>query len=165
MQRCIWRTIQPQRPGFVARAVIMWLCLFSNAQRNEPMRELLTAIPDGEALLALEPEELGAKLLFLARARSEDEFNPEQMASELWPVVRVTPEYPRQRQSEILLAMREASAWLEAQGLIVPAHAPNGRNGWRVLSRRAGRFEIPAGSPNYAVARRLPNEKRHSRIS
>jgi uncharacterized protein (TIGR02391 family) len=85
------------------------------------MRELLTAIPDVEALLALEPEELGAKLLFLARAQPEDMYNPEGMASELWSVNRVTPQYPRQRQSEILLALREAWAWLEAQGLIVPA--------------------------------------------
>jgi hypothetical protein len=35
------------------------------------MRELIAAIPDVEALLALEPEELGAKLLFLIRARQE----------------------------------------------------------------------------------------------
>jgi hypothetical protein len=31
------------------------------------MRELLDAIPDVDVLLALEPEELGTKLLFLAR--------------------------------------------------------------------------------------------------
>jgi hypothetical protein len=32
------------------------------------MRALLTAIPDVAVLLALEPEELGAKLLFLAKS-------------------------------------------------------------------------------------------------
>ena len=35
------------------------------------MRELITGIPDVDVLLALEPEELGAKLLFLIRARQE----------------------------------------------------------------------------------------------
>jgi len=129
------------------------------------MRELVTTIPDVEAMLALEPEELGAKLLFLARARPDPEFSPEQMASELWSTVPVTPEYPRQRQSEIHLALREAWAWLEAQGLIVPAEPPNGRNGWRVLSRRARKFENPAEFTNYATARRLPKETLHPRIS
>jgi hypothetical protein len=59
------------------------------------MRELLTAIPDVEALLALEPEELGAKLLFLAKTRREGMFSPDQMASELWSTVPLGPEYPR----------------------------------------------------------------------
>jgi hypothetical protein len=81
------------------------------------MRELLTAIPDVEVLLSLEPEELGAKLLFLARGRREHMFSAEGTASELWSVVPGTPEYPPQRRSEILLALREAWAWLEAQGL------------------------------------------------
>ena len=35
-----------------------------------PMIELTRAIPDADVLLALEPEELAAKLLFLLRKRS-----------------------------------------------------------------------------------------------
>ena len=129
------------------------------------MHELLTAIPDIEVLLAPEPEELGAKLLFLARGRQEHMFSAEGTASELWSVAPGTPEYPRQRRSEILLALREAWAWLEAQGLLVPAEGANGRNGFRVLSRRARKFENPAEFANFAVARRLPKEILHSRIS
>ena len=129
------------------------------------MRELPTAIPDVEVLLALEPEELGAKLLFLAKTRREGMFSPDQMASELWSTVPLGPDYPRHRRSEILLALGEAWAWLEAQGLIVPAESPNGRIGWRVLSRRARKFENPAEFANYAVARRLPKETLHPRIS
>jgi hypothetical protein len=129
------------------------------------MRELLTAIPDVEVLLALEPEELGAKLLFLARARQEHMFSPEAIAGELWSGVPGAPEYTRQRQSEIRLALREAWAWLEAQGLVVPAEGMNGRNGYRVLSRRARKFENPAEFANYAAARRLPKDTLHPRIS
>jgi uncharacterized protein (TIGR02391 family) len=132
------------------------------------MRELITGIPDAEVLLRLEPEGLGAKLLFLIRARQEQReemFTLTGMSSELWAFPPVGPQYPRERQSEILLALREAWAWLEAQGLIIPAEEPNGRNGWRVLSRRARKFENPAEFANYAVARRLPKETLHSRIS
>jgi uncharacterized protein (TIGR02391 family) len=134
------------------------------------MRELLTTIPDVEVLLALEPEELGAKLLFLWRERQQRDpqqrmLTPDGTASELWSTAPVTREYPRQRQDEILLALREAWAWLEAQGLIVPEPGYNGRNGFKVLSRRALKFENPAEFANYLAARRLPKEILHPRIS
>jgi uncharacterized protein (TIGR02391 family) len=142
------------------------------------MRELLTVVPDVEVLLALEPEELGAKLLFLMRERQQRDpqqrmFTPDGTASELWaadgragqPWSPGTREYPRQHQEEILLTLSEAWAWLEAQGLIVPEPGYNGRNGYRVLSRRARKFENPAEFVNYSAARRLPKEALHPRIS
>ena len=63
------------------------------------------------------------------------------------------------------MAVREAWAWLEAQGLIVPAEDINGQNGWRVLSRRARRFENEAEFTDYKVARVLPKELLHPSIS
>jgi len=126
------------------------------------MKELLTAIPDVEALLALEPEELGGKLLFLVRGRAQHMFHPEQMATEIWSLPE-NQRYPRQREPEVRLALREAWAWLEAQGLIVPADDENGRNGYKVLSRRARKFEDPAGFANYTAARRVPKETLHPR--
>jgi hypothetical protein len=56
------------------------------------MRALFDAIPDLEVLLALEPEELGTKLLFLARAKYGPRmFHPEQMKNELWSGVMPGP--------------------------------------------------------------------------
>jgi hypothetical protein len=46
------------------------------------LRELPGAVP-AEVLLALEPEELGAKLLFLVRSRQEHMFHPGGMITEL----------------------------------------------------------------------------------
>jgi hypothetical protein len=66
---------------------------------------------------------------------------------------------------EIDLAIAQALAWLEAQGLIVPAEGMNGNNGWRHFSRRAGKFQNEAEFANYAVARRLPKEALHPSIS
>jgi uncharacterized protein (TIGR02391 family) len=65
----------------------------------------------------------------------------------------------------ILAALSEAWAWLEAQGLIVPAADTNGRNGWRNLSRRARRFESEAEFAQYAVARTLSKQALHPRIA
>jgi uncharacterized protein (TIGR02391 family) len=62
--------------------------------------------------------------------------------------------------------MVEAWAWLEAQGLIVPdLEATNARNGWRRLSRRAKRFQSETEFAQYAVARMLPKDALHPRIS
>jgi uncharacterized protein (TIGR02391 family) len=134
------------------------------------MRDLATAIPDVEVLLGLEPEELGAKLLFLVKARyGAGMFHPPQMQDELWTGSRGNPilhnAYPRQYQPAIGLALTEAWAWLEAQGLVVPEDDMNGRNGWRRMSRRAQKFENAAEFANYAVARMLPKEALHARIS
>jgi uncharacterized protein (TIGR02391 family) len=125
------------------------------------------AIPSIEVFLALEPEELGAKLLFLVRSRfGANMFYSESFETEIWEAeIRREPTYPRQHRPLIMLALLEAWSWLEAQGLIVPAAQQNGRNGYRVLSRRARRFESESEFANYAVARMLPREALHPKIA
>jgi hypothetical protein len=112
--------------------------------------ELAQLIPDVNVLLALEPEELGAKLLFVLRKRkfARDQFPPSALNEELWSPHAYTTmpgqqtAYPQEKREAIELSLIEAWAWLWGQGLIVPAADPNGRNGWRRLSRRARRFAI-----------------------
>jgi uncharacterized protein (TIGR02391 family) len=66
----------------------------------------------------------------------------------------------------VTLALSEAFGWLQAQGLIVDApDAVNATHGWRVLSRRACKFEDERQFANYAAARHLPKkETLHPRI-
>jgi hypothetical protein len=109
------------------------------------MYELTQVIPDENVLLSLEPEELGAKLLFLLRKRTfqQNMFLPSSLTAELWPFAALPgqqPPYSPHRRAEIEAALAEAWAWLEAQGLIVPAADTNGRNGWRILSAHARGF-------------------------
>src|SRR5438445_10930613 len=99
------------------------------------MYELPRVIPDVQMLLALGPEELGAKMLFLLRNRSDAMFHPGNLQNELWNGFH-QPRYPREYENEVGLALAEAWAWLQAQGLVVPAADTNGQNGWRHLSRR-----------------------------
>lgn len=138
------------------------------------MIEIATEIPDVSLLLSLTPEELGAKILFVMRKRSEDPeaktmagggemFHFSTIESELWSTR--TPPYSRGREADVTLAFSEAWAWLEAQGLLVPAGGTNGQNGWRVLSRRARRMETAAEFANFTVARLLPKEILHPRIA
>jgi len=128
------------------------------------MIQLVQTIPY-ETLISLEPEELGGKLLFLLRKRSEPIFHPNSLKNELWGYPSQGLQgYPREYEGEIELAFTEAWAWLEAQGLIIKAEGTNGENGWRRLSRRARRMESEADFADYRTARLLPRELLHPRI-
>ena len=137
------------------------------------MYELSQAISDPQVLLSLESEELGAKILFLLRKRSnhmirlQQPFHLSNLLGELWRqnlLPGEQPPYPMNLQSEINLALAEAWAWLVAQGLLVPSGASGGNDG-RVLSRRARRFEDEAEFAQYATARMLQKDVLHPRIS
>ena len=136
---------------------------------NSSMIELTRVIPDVTVLLTLEPEELGAKLLFLLRKRNlqRNTFLPTSLNAEIWPDFPLPgqqPPYPTER-AAVEIALAEAWAWLEAQGLIVRAPDSNGDRGWKILSRRALRFENEAEFAQYSVSRLLPKEMLHRRIS
>lgn len=125
------------------------------------MKELATVIPDVKMLLDLTPEELGAKILFLLRRRSEATFHGSHLDGELWGGFP----YPPAFKSQVELAITEAFAWLTAQGLIVPDSGSNGRSGWMRLSRRARKMESEADFASFNVGRLLPKEILHRKIA
>jgi uncharacterized protein (TIGR02391 family) len=133
------------------------------------MYQLLNVIPDVDAFLALEPEELAAKILFLIRRTSNpDKLHIGNLTSEAtntsWtPDGSVSPY--RGREKEVGLALSEAFAWLVAQGLIVPDVGMEGTQGWSRLSRRARRFESEEDFAHYARGRHLLKEMLHPRIA
>lgn len=93
------------------------------------MHALLTTIPDVDALLPLEPEELGAKMFFLLRAWEEGAFSPGNLDNDLSSANQQKQVYPPARMREVYLASSEAMTWLRGQGLIVPELGHNGQNG------------------------------------
>ncbi len=129
------------------------------------MSAVVQAIPDVDFFLSLEPEELGAKLLFLAKKR-QGMFSLVDFESEIWGAEMCgQPTYPRNRKAAVALALAEAWAWLEAQGLIIPAPDQGHGTSHRVLSRRARRFASEAEFARYAVARMLPRDAMNARIA
>lgn len=129
------------------------------------MKELYTTIPDPDALLALEPEELGATILFLLRARGGS-FHPHSCMMEILSggdLSRSTFDYPQSRRQEIAIAASEAFAWLGAQGLITSK--PGDTGGWMILSRRARRFESEEDVRQFRMARSLNRDLLHSAIA
>ena len=137
----------------------------TTARYHRYMSVVVQAIPDVDVFLSLEPEELGAKLLFIAK-QHRDMFSLIGFEQQIWEAeMRGQPTYPRNRKAAVALALAEAWAWLEAQGLIVPAPDQGHGTSYRVLSRRARRFQSEAEFANYAVARMLPREALHSKIA
>jgi hypothetical protein len=48
------------------------------------MLQITQTIPDPDLLVALEPEELASKMLFLLRQRGEPMYHPDNLQSEMW---------------------------------------------------------------------------------
>ena len=132
------------------------------------MIELPQAVPDADILLAMEPEELGAKLLFLLRKETNRApFILSNFILQLWPgnlVPGQEPPYPTARRGEIDLALAEAWSWLVAQGLLVVFPNATGTPAY-FLSRRAGKFADETEFRRFAAARMLQKEALHSRIA
>ena len=136
------------------------------------MWELTQAIPDGQVLLELEAEELGAKILFILRNRKsrrldQQSFLLSTLFRELWPE---NPQpgsvaaYPNESKRDIQLAISEAWAWLIAQGLLVPSPDAIGADS-RVLSRRAMKFQDEAELAAFTVTRMLQRDALHPRMA
>jgi uncharacterized protein (TIGR02391 family) len=129
------------------------------------MHELPRAIPDVRMLLALAPEELAATILLLLKKRNEAKFHTGNLQRELWAHSTAgQPQYPRLHENEINLALSEAWAWLQAQGLIV-LDMENGQYGWLVLSRRARAMVSEADFKIFKLANLLPKEILHPKIA
>jgi Protein of unknown function (Hypoth_ymh) len=134
------------------------------------MIDLPKHIPDVDVLLALQPEELASRLLFLFQERQKTDHNwlPNLNNVQGAAFSRRSDgiaSYPDARHADVHQALAEAWSWLEAQGLLVRAPGPNGNSGFRLLSRRARAFSDPREFTNFTIARRLPKEALDPRIA
>ncbi len=137
------------------------------------MRQLYSAFPDADAMLALEPEELGAKLLFILRENIKNKggvsgnIHPHQIISEIMQDISRRPEvspYPSEKCDAIGNVLAEAFAWLEAQGLLVPKLGDKGIDSV-TISRRAHKFETYEEFTSYITARHLNRDLLHPNIA
>ena len=120
---------------------------------------LADLISDGDVLVALEPEELGLHILqVLAK------WHP-NIQIQMGPFINgaLTGYSSYQRRDEIEQAIREAWAWLEGQGLLLPQ--PGMIYGdFRVLSRKARRLASEPNARRALTGHKLPKETLHPTI-
>jgi uncharacterized protein (TIGR02391 family) len=134
------------------------------------MVQLVDLIPDPDVLVALEPEELGLRMLPVLSvfARSPSlQLQPDNFFSTILGNGQeggYPGQYPSNRRGEIRIALIEAWAWLEGQGLLVRDPGWIGPHGIRMLSRRAQQLAREPEPHRAFSARRIPKDALHSTI-
>lgn len=122
------------------------------------MVTLFSMLPDADALLALEPEELAGLLLVHLKSIakvSSGNFNRHNVSL----AGNTYNEYPASRHGEIGKAIMEAWVWLEREGLIAPR--PEDTGVWYFVTRRGERIEDPQALQAYRRASVLPKQFLH----
>ncbi|HEV2594169.1 MAG TPA: TIGR02391 family protein [Sphingomicrobium sp.] len=132
------------------------------------MKDLIRAIPDPQIVLAMAPEELAEKLLFLLKLRlasaqpRKTDFHLPNLIGELQDVLN-SPTYGA-KGPVVAQAAAEAFAWLQGQALIVPKPG-EAYYGHFVISRRAEAMTDEADFARYRLGISLPRDLLHPSIA
>lgn len=137
--------------------------------------KLPDVIPDVEALVAFEPEELGLRFLPVLAAweRQFGRAGAQLSLAYILDAVTKAPHmvpmgsiggYPPERAAEVKLAIREAWAWLEGAGLLIEHDGYVRPNPVRQLSRKADQLAKEPEPHRVFSARRVTKEALHPTI-
>jgi uncharacterized protein (TIGR02391 family) len=121
---------------------------------------LADVVSSDDVLVALEPDELGLRILQVLAAWSPQLIQL-QLGSFLTGALQGFP--TSRRQDEIKQAIQEAWYWLEGQALLIPDPRYRGRD-MLVLSRKARRLVKDQNARRAIVGHRLPKETLHPSI-
>jgi uncharacterized protein (TIGR02391 family) len=123
---------------------------------------LNSVLPDADALLALEPEELAGYVLeYLNSLPTEEQKSVINRYSFSLP--HTVSHYPPNLQQRVSEALMEAWAWLEREGLIV--HRPGHQFEWQMTSRRGKTLKRHSDVEAFRKANLLPRALLHPQIS
>jgi uncharacterized protein (TIGR02391 family) len=131
--------------------------------------KLAELLPDADVLIALEPDELGLRMLPVL-VEWPHAGNPMDLGRFLFSIVGDARsrdhlgQYPPHRTAEIEIAIREAWAWLEGSALLIPDPKWQQPGPARILSRRARRLAKEPDPRRALSARHLPKDALHPRI-
>ena len=134
------------------------------------MTSLIEHIPDVDTLLAIQPEEIGRIFLEMIAADFQNGmFHPNSITSDdslFGSHAHDTQRrYPVDHRVAVAMAVGEGWHWLELNMLIMPAPDSNGRNGYKVLTRRGRELvESPIRFSSYASAAAFPKHLLHPLI-
>src|SRR3972149_3627709 len=118
-------------------------------------------VPDPEALLALEPEELaGVVLQYLNSLPSSDSG---QLNRYNFSLPHTVQEYPGEYRERVSRALMEAWVWLEREGLLAPKPGTQGE--WVFVTRRGQQVATPDDLRRYRRANVLPRQLLHPSLA
>ena len=122
---------------------------------------IFSLIPDPEALLALEPEELAGYAMEHLNS-IDDEKKLTDLSRYSFSMVDTVKEYPREYYNDLRSALMEAWVWLEREGLI--AQIPGREEGHVFITRRGKTMKGHGDVEAYRKANLLPRKFLHPLI-
>jgi len=117
-------------------------------------------LPDAEAALQLEPEELGVVVLAHLSRVTDD--SPGDLNRHNFLLPHTTQKYPPQHREPLRRALAEAWGWLDREGLI--AQNPSQGGEWIFVTRRGERLAESRDLNAYRVAALLPRAALHPKL-
>jgi len=124
------------------------------------MTTLAELIPDPDAVLAFEPEELAGVALELLSSSGPNE--PSRLHPSSFTSSQTIGDYPRNRKDEIEYALVESWQWLVQEGLIAPRAGDT--TGWHFITRRGKKIKNREGLSAYRSSVILPRRLLHPAI-
>lgn len=124
-------------------------------------KSIYSIIPNPEALLALEPEELAGIVLEYLNSLSKRENG--QLNRYNFSLPHTVKDYPKEYQKRISQALMEAWVWLDREGFIAPE--PGSKEEWVFITRRGQRIKKSSDLKAYQKADLLPRHLLHPVIA
>lgn len=123
-------------------------------------RSVHSLLPDAQALLALDPEELAGVVLehLLSHPSSFGDINRYNFS-----LSGTYDEYPSEFHGQIARALMEAWVWLEREGLLAPKPGTTGE--WSFITRRGRQLANRDGIAAYRASALLPKKQLHPLIA
>ena len=118
-------------------------------------------LPDGEALLKLEPEEVAGIVLEYLNSLSDSERG--QLHRTNFSLQHTYIEFPSELHSEIAKVLMEGWVWLEREGLIAPRPGETGE--WVFITRRGKKMKAASDLEGYRHCNLLPRKQLHPVIA
>ena len=125
------------------------------------MVKIFDIIPDHEALLTLEPEELAG--VVLEYLNSVDEKTSGDLNRHNFNLSHTSQDYPAEYRDAISKALMEAWMWLEREGLIAPRPGTDGN--WVFITRRGHQISNRSNFESYRHSNILPKKWLHPVIA
>ena len=125
------------------------------------IKTIYSIIPDPEAVLGLEPEELAG--VVLEYLNSLGEMGKGSLNRYNFSLPHTYQQYPSQYHERISEALMEAWVWLEREGLIAPQ--PGSQGEWVFVTRRGKKIGNANGLAAYHNSMLLPKRQLHPVIA
>ncbi len=124
------------------------------------MPSIYSLLPDPEAILALEPEELAVFVLKYLKSLGPDQRGGLNRYN--FGLQHTVQDYPRDYQDKIGRALMEAWMWLEHEVFI--AQEPGSDSGWIFITRRGSKLDTQDDFKAYIGSGILPKKLLHPQI-